>query len=161
MAAGFTFGNARQDMESQLIYKIIHHPDPGYVRVYAIGKGDIDNIKKMYLEVLQSLAKQRGINRLWDFSRIDLSMITLEDLDSFASYIGASGLEDGNVVNSAILLRDSLQDAIIRKLKTIIKDTLNADIIITKKLDEALIWVLNGEENTKNYRLRESENMTS
>lgn len=127
-------------MESQLIYKIIRHPEQGYVRAYAIGEANIDNLKKMYLEVLQCLAREKGINRLWDFSRIDLSGITLEDLDSFANYIRAAGLENDDI-NSAILLRDSLRDAVVRKLKNIIKEILSVDIIITKSHDEAVSWV--------------------
>ena len=129
-------------MESQLIYKIIHHPEKGYVRVYAIGEANIDNLKRMYLEVLQGLSIKRGINRLWDFSRIDLSAITMDDLDSFAKDIKAAGLESENI-NSAILLRDSLQDVIIRKLKGVIKEVLTADIIITKSPEEAVAWILN------------------
>lgn len=135
-------------MESQLIYKIIYHPEEGYVRAYAIGEANIDNLKEMYLEVLQSLTKKRGINRLWDFSRIDLSAITLEDLDSFANYIRAAGLENEDI-NSAILLRDSLRDVIIRKLKATIKEILTADIIITKSPDEAMAWVQKGNEQTQ------------
>jgi len=131
-------------MESQLIYKIIHHQELEYVRVYAIGEANVDSLKKMYLEVLQGLQKRRGINRLWDFSRIDISTITLEDLDSFSIYIGAAGLENDDV-NSAILLRDSLRDVIIRKLKGVIKEVLAADIIITKSPEEALAWILNGK----------------
>lgn len=134
-------------MASQLICKIIHHSAPGYVRVYTIGEANIDNLKKMYLEVLQGLSEKRGINRLWDFTRIDLSKITLEDLDSFANYIRAAGLESDDV-NSAILLRDSLRDAIIRKLTNIIKETLSVDIVITKNPHDALSWVLKGKEKT-------------
>ena len=135
-------------MESQLIYKIVHHPEQGYFRAYAIGKANMDNLQKMYLEVLQGLSEKKGINRLWDFSRIDLSTITLGDLDSFANYIRAAGLENDEV-NSAILLRDNLRAAIIRKLKDVIKEVIAADIIITKSHDEAVAWVQKGNEQTQ------------
>ncbi len=127
-------------MSSEFNYYIIVHPEEGYIYINAQGSIDLDRLKQMYSSILTSPMYRKEMNRLWDFTRIDVSRLTSEDLRSFAAYMKFKDLGT-DMVNAAILVTRDLEYGMVRMLQALGDGVLSPNVIVTRNLDEALTWV--------------------
>ena len=127
-------------MNSEYTYEIVANPEEGYIRINAQGSIDVDSLKQLYANVLKSPLYKKGMNRMWDIFRLDVSRLTSKDIESFAGYMKRESLGTDSVY-SAIFATGDLTIGIVNMLKGIGYGVLTPNVIATRSLKEAIDWV--------------------
>jgi hypothetical protein len=127
-------------MGSDFTYRTVIFKKEKYVRVDAQGSITLDDLKAMYASVLKNPQYKSGMSRLWDFTHLDATALTSDDLKAMLKYMKHSKLGTDSVYSAVLVSRDFMY-GLIRMLQIMGDDILSPNIIVTKDPNEALVWV--------------------
>ena len=127
-------------MDSEFTYEVLIYREEGYISVVAKGNISLESLNQMYSSVLRNPKYESGMSRLWDFTHLDVSLLTSDHLNSFLQYLKNEDLGIDSAY-SAILVRENLEFGIVRMLQGLGYGILSPNVLVTKSQDEALAWV--------------------
>jgi len=127
-------------MDSQFTYEVLVHRKKRCIYVVAIGKMSLENLKQMYASVLMDPQYESGMSRLWDITRLDLSLLTSDHLRSFVDFMMNEDL-GVDTAYVAILVSREYQYGMCRMIQGLGRGVLSPNIFITRDVNEALAWI--------------------
>ena len=129
-------------MDSELTYEVLVHKIEGYLSIIAKGGINLENLKQMYTSVLKNPQYESGMSRLWDFTQLNVSLLTSNDLESFAQFMQEKHL--GTDVISTAIINTHVPDAAISKNVQWVQPDLETGsklrVIMTDLIDETAGW---------------------
>ena len=89
-------------MDPEFTYKVVVYREEGYIHVVAKGSINLEMLKQMYASVLTNPQYESGMSRLWDFTHLDVSLLTSDHINSLAQFMKEEDL-GVDTAHSAIL----------------------------------------------------------
>ena len=127
-------------MDFEFTYEVRVYREERYIYVVAKGSISLERLKQMYASVLMNPQYESGMSRLWDFTHLDVSLITSDHLESFAQFMKKEDLGI-DTAYSAILVNRDLEYGMVRMLQTLGDGVLSPNVRVTRSQDEALAWI--------------------
>jgi len=127
-------------MGPEFTYEVFVHREKGYIHVIAKGSINLEKLQQMYASVLNHPQYESGMSRLWDFTHLDVSLLTSVNLNSFSLFMKTKGI-GMDTTYSAILVSRNLEYGMVRVLQALGKGVLSPNVIVTRSKDEALAWI--------------------
>lgn len=127
-------------MDPEFTYEVLVYREEGYIHVAAKGNLSLESLKQMYASVLMNPQYESGMSRLWDFTHLDVSLLTSDHLKSFAQFMKNEDLGI-DTAYSAILVSRDLEYGMVRMLQALGDGILSPNVLVTRSQDEALAWI--------------------
>ena len=127
-------------MDSEFTYEVLVYREEGYIRIVAKGNISLESLKQMYTSVLRNPQYESGMSRLWDFTHLNVSLLTSDHLNSFQQYMKNEDLGI-DTAYSAILVSRDLEYGMVRMLQALGDGILSPNVLVTRSQDEALALV--------------------
>lgn len=120
-------------------YTITDHETEGYVTVAAKGLISLEDLKTMYNAIHMNPQYKTSKNRLWDFSELDVSGLTSDELQMFVTHIVENRLAD--TAYASVLVTRQLEFGMVRVFEALSDGLVSPNLRITKDRCAAVKWV--------------------
>ena len=127
-------------MDPEFTYEVLVYREEGYIHVVAKGNISLESLKQMYASVLMNPQYESGMSRLWDFTHLDVSLLSSDHLNSFAQFMKNEDL-GRDTAYVAILVSGDLEYGTCRMFHAIGHRVLSPNIFVARNLNEALAWI--------------------
>ena len=127
-------------MDSEFTYEVLFHREEGYIHVTAKGKMSLESLKQMCTSVLMDPQYESGMSRLWDITKLDLSLLTTDHLYSFVEFMKNENFVV-DTAHVAILVSGDFEYGTCRMFHAIGHRVLSPNIFIARNLNGALAWI--------------------
>lgn len=129
-------------MDTEFEFKANVHREQRYIHTTAKGKMSLKDLKQMFASVLKHPQYKSGMNRLWDFNSVDVSLLTRDDIESFVKFIKNKNIGTDNAYTATVVSRE-FEYGMIQMLQGVGDEVISPNALVTKSKDKALKWVTN------------------